>query len=60
MRQVSQMIFTFSSNAPDAFLKTDLKNYNGLIRQLSVGLRIKTHQDFIASVYDKVKASDES
>jgi len=58
--QVSHMLFAFSGNAPSGFLKTDLKNYAGPIVQRSVGLRITQHQKFIASVYNKVLADNES
>ena len=58
--QVCQMIFTFSGNAPDAFLRADLECYEGKINQLSVGVRIESHQDFIAKVYDTVLAVNES
>jgi len=58
--QVAHMIFAFSGNDPNGFLKTDLENYGGPIVQRSVGLRIAQHQEFIAGVYDKVLADNES
>jgi len=58
--QVQHLVFTFSGNAPDGFLKTDLEGYAGLIGQNAVGLRIIGHQEFIARVYDEVAGSDES
>ncbi|RJS94620.1 Hachiman antiphage defense system protein HamA [Salinisphaera sp. Q1T1-3] len=58
--QVTQMIFSFSGNDPEGFLKTDLESYGGQVSQLSVGLRIIQHQAFIASVYEKVLNGDES
>jgi HamA len=60
VKQVSHMLFVFTGNAPNGFLQTDLENYGGPIAQRSVGLRITRHQEFIASVYDKVIADNES
>ena len=59
-KQVTHMIFIFSETDSEEFLKDDLENYNGKISQLSVGLKIDEHQNFIASVFDKVLNSDES
>jgi Cap4 SAVED domain len=50
--QVQHLIFTFSGNAPDSFLKADLKGYSGGIRQNAVGLRVTNHKDFVAAVFD--------
>lgn len=58
--QVSQMIFTLSGNSPDGFLRTDLQNYKGGIDQISVGLQIEDHQEFIGSVYAKALEPYES
>ncbi len=58
--QVQHLLFTFSGNAPDAFLKTDLENYGGPIHQTAVGLRVTKHQQFIAAVYETVEADHES
>ena len=58
--QVQHMVFTFSGNAPDGFLRTDLEDYAGPIVQNAVGLRIVEHQEFIANVYDDVAGSNES
>ena len=54
--QVSHMMFIFSANDPKHLLKNDLSKYNGKARQISVMLQIKTHQNFIKSVYDAVIA----
>lgn len=54
IKQVSHMIFSFSANDPKDLLKADLLRYSGEARQFSVALQIKTHQDFIKDVYDKV------
>jgi hypothetical protein len=58
--QVKHMAFVFSGNNPGAFLRADLENYGGPIRQQSVGLRINDHQEFIANVFDGVLEDDES
>jgi hypothetical protein len=55
-KQVKHLLFTFSGNAPDSFLHADLSAYKGSIEQSAAGLRIKKHQDFIAAVFDAVKA----
>jgi hypothetical protein len=58
--QVQHLLFTFSGNEPAALLTTDLKNYEGPVRQKAVGLRINDHQKFIAAVYEMVEADHES
>lgn len=58
--QVTHMIFTFSGNNPTGFLKADIEDYDGSISQLSIGLRIVQHQEFIASVYDEMLGGHES
>jgi hypothetical protein len=58
--QVVHMLFAFSGNNPRGFLKADLENYAGPVRQQSVGLRINDHQEFIASVYEGVLEADDS
>ena len=59
-RQVSHMLFAFSGNDPVKFLRDDLQGYAGGISQFSVGFRITQHQEFIASVFDKVLSNDDS
>ncbi|MBZ9717839.1 DUF1837 domain-containing protein [Mesorhizobium sp. AD1-1] len=54
LSQVSHMIFTFSGNDASALLSANVKAYTGKVAQSVVGLRIKEHQEFIASVYGKV------
>ena len=56
INRVSHMIFVFSANNPKRLLKTDLSEYNGQARQISVMLQIETHQNFIKDVYDAVIA----
>jgi hypothetical protein len=57
---VEHLLFTFSGNAPRDFLAADLESYRGKIRQNSVGLRVKGHQDFIAEVYDNIEVDDDA
>lgn len=59
-KQVEHLFFTFCGNAPDVFLKTDLEDYAGPIRQNVVGLHVTKHQEFIAAVYETVEADHES
>jgi hypothetical protein len=54
--QVCHMLFVFCGNDPLELLRADLTAYRRRIRQLSVGLRIATHQRFISDVYAKVIA----
>jgi hypothetical protein len=54
--QVCHMLFVLSGNDPKALLRADLVAYGGPMNQLSVGLRISTHQQFIKDVYEKVIA----
>ena len=56
INQVSHMMFILSANNPKHLLTDDLSKYNGKARQISVMLQIKTHQNFIKSVYDAVIA----
>ena len=57
--QVENMVFTFSGNAPDNFLRADLNGYDGAIDQSSVGLRIVGHQDFIRQVFELARNNEE-
>jgi len=52
--QVAHMMFTFSGNDPTNFLRTDLTKYQGSIEQISVGIRIQKHQEFIKLVFEQV------
>lgn len=54
--KVTNMLFVMTGNDARGFLRTDLTNYTGSIAQHSVALRIKNHQQFIASVFEKVIA----
>lgn len=48
------MMFTFSGNDPTQILRTDLNNYKGSIKQISVGIRVQKHQEFIKLVFEQV------
>ena len=50
-------MFTFSENAPDAFLTASLKDYQGMIPQWGVGLRVNGHAKFVDTVYKRVIAN---
>ena len=53
-QQVEHMLFVFSGNTPDTHLENDLRRYTGIIPQIAVGLQVKTHQEFIEHVFNKV------
>lgn len=53
--QMQHLTFTFSGNMPDSFLKVDLRVYSGSIPQKAIGLYLKKHQEFISTVYEKVR-----
>lgn len=52
--QVSHMLFTFSGNNPVNLLRSNLQTYTGAVPQYYVGLHVKSHQDFIKSVFAAV------
>ena len=58
--KVSHLLFTFSGNKPNKFLKENLNNYDGDIYQMSVGLKVTEHQRFIAAAFDAVEADDDA
>ncbi len=51
--QMTHMMFVLSGNDPAPILRADLNRYKGKIGQISVGVRVKTHQEFIKSVFEK-------
>lgn len=55
--QVTHLMFTFSGNDPSAHLRRDLQSCTGSIEQISVGLRVVEHQNFIKSVFDMVSSN---
>jgi hypothetical protein len=56
LNQLAHLMFTFSENDPSKVLRADLTGYSGKIEQHSVGIRVKNHQAFIKSVFEKVVA----
>jgi len=54
--KVTNMLFVMTGNDARGFLRIDLTTCSGPIGQHSVALRIKDHQTFIGSVFDKVVA----
>jgi len=52
--QVQHLLFTFSGNDPNNFLRADLGGCGDTIPQNCVGLRIADHQDFIRRVFEEV------
>lgn len=52
--QVTHMMFIFSGNDPTTFLRSDLNAYTGKIGQISVGIRVPKHQEFIKLVFEQV------
>lgn len=54
-QQMEHLLFTFTGSNPNNLQKEILETYDGDIRQHSVGLRIKTHQKFIADVFEEVE-----
>lgn len=52
---VSHLIFTFSSNAPEEYLKESLESYSGSTQQIYVGLHVKDYQYFVDKVYGRQK-----
>lgn len=56
-QSVRHLLFTFSGNAPTAFLTASLQAYPGQIRQWGVGLHVNGHAAFIGAIYDQVIAN---
>lgn len=55
--RVTHMIFILSGNDPTKQLTKDLLTYKGAIRQMSVGVVVATHQEFIESVFEEALES---
>lgn len=55
IQQMEHLLFTFTGSNPNNLQMTKLQGYDGDIKQHAVGLRIKTHQRFIADVFDEVE-----
>lgn len=54
---VTHLLFTFSGNAPNAFLAASLGAYTGDITQWGVGLHVNEHVTFVGAIYDRVIAN---
>jgi hypothetical protein len=52
--QVTHMLFTFSGSDASNLLRKNLGGYTGAVSQMYVGLRVSTHQKFIAAVFNAV------
>lgn len=54
VRNITQLLFTFSGNNPRGLLRNHTLTYEGKIRRMAVGLQIAEHQKFIKDVFEKV------
>ncbi|HIF9335314.1 TPA: Hachiman antiphage defense system protein HamA [Photobacterium damselae] len=52
--QVEHLLFTFTASNPATLQKESFDNYDGNIKQTSVGFRVTEHQELIAGVYQGV------
>lgn len=55
IQQMKHMLFTFTRGSPDNLQKEILEAYDGDIEQHAIGLRVATHQKFIADVFEEVE-----
>lgn len=51
--RVTHMIFVLSGNDPTKQQTNDLLSYKGAMKQISVGVVVPTHQEFIQSVFEE-------
>ena len=51
--QVSHLLFSFSGNDTRNLLKKHIEEFSGKARQLTVGLRVSRHQEFIKAAYEE-------
>lgn len=51
LQDVSHLLFVFTKSNPNLLQKTAFEAYKGNICQISIGLKIKEHQNFIRSVF---------
>lgn len=49
---VQHLAFVFTGNAPGGFLRSFLKQYEGNVSQIAVGLQISTHSEFVQQVFN--------
>ncbi len=57
---VSHMIFSLSGNDPKEILREKLRKYKGAFEQLYVGMCVKSHAEFVRSVFKKLISNDDS
>ena len=55
IQQMKHLLFTFTRSNPDNLQKEILEAYDGDIEQHAAGLRVTTHQQFIADVFEEVE-----
>ena len=55
IQQMKHLLFTFTRRNPDNLQKEILEAYDGDIEQHAAGLRVTTHQQFIADVFEGVE-----
>lgn len=55
IQQMKHLLFTFTRGNPDNLQKEILEAYDGDIEQHAAGLRVTTHQQFIADVFEGVE-----
>ena len=55
VQQMKHLLFTFTRGNPDNLQKEILEAYDGDIEQRAAGLRVTTHQQFIADVFEEVE-----
>jgi hypothetical protein len=52
--RVDHLMFLFTSSDPSKYVKGDLEAYEGSVSQLTITLRVQSHQEFIKNAYEKV------
>jgi hypothetical protein len=55
--RVGHLMFLFTSGDPSAHVAADLQAYSGRVPQLTITLRVKSHQKFIRDAYEQVNTS---
>ena len=56
---VQHLLFALTGSRPHNLLETDLKQYQGRIPQISVGLHVSNHRALVASVYAKAQETND-
>lgn len=56
--RVTHLMFLFTTNDPSRHVTEDLTSYSGPIEQLTITLRVGTHQKFIRETYERALADD--